>query len=116
VPTPKSYGTPKVEEWRSVDLAELRRLRMLDPTRTAKTGTIPALTWKTPKRVDQLGVIARPRGVLFLRRDDHGQLRKLYLPFVYTATRFGGHRTWFQWPACFQRCRVLYGINSLRCP
>jgi hypothetical protein len=76
-----NYTTPKVEEWRSIDLSELRRLRMLDPTRVGKTGRIPALTWKTPERLDQLGVIARPHGVLFIRRDDHGQLGKLFVPF-----------------------------------
>ena len=78
----RSYTTPKVEEWRSVDLAELRRLRMLDPTRIAKSGKIPALTWKTPERPDQLGVIAKARGVLFVRRDDGGQFgRCSYLSF-----------------------------------
>jgi hypothetical protein len=111
----RSYSTPKVEEWRPIDLADLRRWRMLDPTKIAKTGKIPAITWKTPERVHQLGVIAKPHGVVFIRRDDHGQLGKLFVPFVYTATRFGGHRTWFRCPGCFQGCRVLYGVNSLRC-
>jgi hypothetical protein len=110
-----SYTTPKVEEWRSVDLAELRRLRMLDPTRIAKTGKIPAVTWKTPERLDQLGVIARPHGVLIIRRDDHGQLGKLFVPFIYTGTGFGGGRAWFRCPGCRKGCRVLYGTQSLRC-
>jgi hypothetical protein len=46
----RGSATPKVEEGRSVDLAELCRLRMLVPTRIAKSGEI------------QLGVIARPLG------------------------------------------------------
>jgi hypothetical protein len=111
----RSYATRRVEEWRSVDLAELRRLRMLDPTRIAKTGKIPALRWKTPERLDQLGVIAKARGVMFVRRDDRGLLGALFIPFVFSPTRFGGWRAWFRCPGCFQGCRVLYGVNSLHC-
>jgi hypothetical protein len=37
-----------------------------------KTGMIPAITWNTPNGVDKLGVIAKSRGVLFVRRDDQG--------------------------------------------
>jgi hypothetical protein len=99
----------------AIDLADLRRWRMLDPARIGKTGKVPALTWKTPERLDQLGVIAGPRGVMFIRRDDHGQIGKLVIPFVFSPTRFGGWRAWFRCPGCRQACRVLYGINSLRC-
>jgi hypothetical protein len=42
-----SYTTSKVEEWRSIDLADLRRWRMLDPARI----------WKSAQGVDQMGVI-----------------------------------------------------------
>jgi hypothetical protein len=112
---PCRYGTPKVEEWRSVDLADLRRWRMLDPARVGKTRRIPAVAWNTPDGSDKLGVIAEPNGVHFLRRDAQGQLGKLFIPFVFTATRFGGRRLWFRCPGCFKGCRVLYGINSLRC-
>jgi hypothetical protein len=34
---------------------------------------------------------------------------------VFSPTRFGGWRAWFRCPGCFQGCRVLYGVNSLRC-
>jgi hypothetical protein len=112
---PCRYGTPKVEESRSIDLADLRRWRMLDPARLASTGKIPAVTWNTPDGLDKLGVIAQPRGVFFVRRDDQGQLGKLFVPFTYTPTKFGGWRAWFQCPGCGQGCRVLYGVNSLRC-
>jgi hypothetical protein len=110
-----SHATSKVEEWRSIDLANLRRLRMLDPTRVGKTGQVPAIRWKTPQGVDQIGVIAKPHGVMFVRRDDRGQLGKLFITFVFTATRFGGRRAWFRCPGCGKGCRVLYGVNSLRC-
>jgi hypothetical protein len=55
---PCGYTTAKVEEWRSIDLADLRRWRMLDPTTIARTGKIPAITWETPNGIDKLGVIA----------------------------------------------------------
>jgi hypothetical protein len=112
---PCSYATSKVEEWRSIDLADLRRWRMLDPTMIAKTGRIPAITWNTPHGIDKLGVIAKPGGVLFVRRDDQGQLGNLFVPYVSSPARFGGWRKWFRCPGCGQGCRVLYGVNSLRC-
>ena len=28
---------------------------------------------------------------------------------------FGGQRAWFKCPGCGQGCRILYGVNSLRC-
>src|SRR6516164_676820 len=58
---PCGYTTSKVEEWRSIDLANLRRWRTLDPTTIARTGKFPAITWETPNGVDKLGVIAKPR-------------------------------------------------------
>jgi hypothetical protein len=39
----------------AIDLAKLRRLRMLDPTRIGKAGQIPAIAWETLERLDQLG-------------------------------------------------------------
>jgi hypothetical protein len=110
-----SYATEKVEEWRSIDLADLRRWKMLDPMRVGRPGQIPAITWTTPNSFDKLGVIARADGVLFVRRDDRGQLGKLSVPYVFCATKFGGRRAWCQCPGCGQGCRVLYGVNSLRC-
>jgi hypothetical protein len=89
---PCSYATSKVEEWRSIDLAELRRLKMLDLTRIGRSGIIPAITWKTSEGFDQLGVIARPHGVLFVKRDAQGELGRLFVPFIFTATRFCGRR------------------------
>jgi hypothetical protein len=112
---PSSYATSKVEEWRSIDLANLRRWRMLDPRNIAKTGKIPAITWKTPNGVEELGVIAKPRGVLFVKRDGRGHLGTLFVRFSFSPTRFGGWRAWFCCPGCRQACRVLYGTNSLRC-
>ncbi len=111
---PSSYP-PTVEQLRAIDLADLRRWRMLIPGLVAKTGKIPAVVWTTPGGHDKLGVISRPNGVLFVRRDEQGRLEKLLIPFVFTPTKFGGWRAWFRCPGCGQGCRVLYGVNSLRC-
>src|SRR5215468_9702225 len=75
---------------------------------------IPTVTWDTPKGLDQLGVLAEPSGVTFIRRRE-GQLEKLFVPFVFTATEFGGRRAWFRCPGCKSGGRVLYGTDSLRC-
>jgi hypothetical protein len=53
--------------------------------------------------------------VLFVRRDEEGQLGALFVAYINTATAFGGHRKWFECPGCRRPCRVLYGANSLRC-
>jgi hypothetical protein len=62
-----------------------------------------------------LGVIAKPNGVLLLKRDAQGQLGSLFVPFLFTAARFGGRRAWFRCPGCGEGCRVLYGVEALRC-
>jgi hypothetical protein len=37
--------------------------------------------WKTPQGHDEMGVLARRHGVLFVRRDDRGQLRPPAAPY-----------------------------------
>jgi hypothetical protein len=104
-----------VEEWRGIDLADLRRWGMLRLGGILETGTIPAIVWNTPDGQEKLGVVAGARSVLFIKRHD-GQLYKLRVPFTFTPTRFGGWRAWFQCPGCRRGCRVLYGsTNSLLC-
>ena len=109
-----SFSTSKVEEWRSIDLADLRRWRMLRLESFLKTGKIQAIVWTTPHGREELGVVAGASSVMFVKSID-GQLYKLLVPYVFTATRFGGRRAWFQCPGCRQACRVLYGTSSLRC-
>jgi hypothetical protein len=46
---------------------------MLDPTTVGRTGRIPVITWNTPNGVDEL-VIAKCRGVLFVKRDSQYEL------------------------------------------
>ena len=38
---------------------------------------MPAILWNTPDGVDKLGVLAKSNGLLFVRRDDQGQLGQL---------------------------------------
>ena len=37
------------------------------------------------------------------------------VPFVETATCFGGRRRWFECPGCGRPCRVLYGGGRFLC-
>jgi hypothetical protein len=69
---------------------------MLDPAKMTSTGKIPALTWNMPDALDKLGVIAQPRGVVFVRRYGSGELGNLFVPYVFTPTKFGGWRAWFR--------------------
>ena len=103
----------KCELWRSIDLADLKRMGLLKPI---VGGRIRAIVWKTDDgKLEQLGVIPGSRGIRFVKRDEEGCLGTLFVPFRVTPTRFGGHRRWFECPGCRRRCRVLYGVNSLRC-
>jgi MFS family permease len=54
---PCSFATSKVEEWRAIDLANLRRWRMLNLERVIKTGNVPAIVWTTPQGREELGVV-----------------------------------------------------------
>jgi hypothetical protein len=78
-------------------------------------GNVRAVVWHVDGRLDKLGVVPGKTGVLFIKRDDDGQLWALFVPYVTTTTMFGGHRKWFQCPGCRRPCRVLYGTNGLRC-
>lgn len=102
----------KCERWRSIDLAELKRMGLLKPI---AGGNIRAIVWHVDGRLDKLGVIPGAKGVRFVKRDDQGQLSSLFVPYVITSTMFGGLRKWFECPGCRRPCRVLYGTNSLRC-
>jgi hypothetical protein len=102
----------KCEHWRSIDLANLKRMGLLRPI---AGGNIRAIVWHVDGRLDALGVIPQTKGICFVKRDDDGQLWELLVPYVTTTTMFGGLRKWFECPGCRRPCRVLYGTNSLRC-
>jgi hypothetical protein len=102
----------KVEHWRSIDLADLRRMGLLKPI---TGGRIRAIMWNVDGWLDKLGVIPEVNGVRFIKRDKEGQLRGLFVAYAVTPTMFGGSRKWFQCPGCRRPSRILYGEHSLRC-
>src|SRR5262249_53108538 len=60
----------KVEHWRAIDLADLKRMGLLKPI---VDGRIKAVTWKRDDGgLDELGVIPSARGIRFVKRDDEG--------------------------------------------
>jgi len=106
-------ATSKCEHWRSIDLADLKRMGLLKPT---VGGRISAITWKRDDGgLDKLGIIPSATGIRFVKRDDEGKLAGLFVPYFCTPTMFGGFRKWFACPGCRRPARILYGVNSLRC-
>ena len=104
----------KCHEFKSIDLAWLRRRKML------QKGHCSTINWSV--RGEQTGSIgvARPPGGIQLnyRQRSHGEeWRDVsdFIPVVETATNFGGHRQWFQCPSCHSRCRIIYGGALFRC-
>jgi len=54
----------QLEDWRSIDLADLQRMRLLKPI---VGGRIRAITWKsTDGQLDTVGVIPGARGIRFV--------------------------------------------------
>ena len=106
-------ASSKCEHWRSVDLASLKRMGLLNPI---VGGRIKAITWKRDDgSLDKLGIISSARGIQFVKRDDQGKLAGLFVAFTCTPTMFGGYRKWFACPGCLRPARILYGVNSLQC-
>jgi hypothetical protein len=60
----------RCENWRSVDLADLRRMGLLRPV---VGGNIRAMVWDDGDRVDRLGVVPARNGIRFIKRDDQDQ-------------------------------------------
>ena len=86
----------KCEHWRSIDLADLKRMGLLKPI---VGNRIRAITWKNDRGgFDKLGIIPSARGIQFLKRDDEGKLAGLFVAYTCTPTMFGGYRKWFACP------------------
>jgi len=103
----------KVEHWRAIDLANLRRMGLLKPI---VGGRIRAIRWKNANgRLHELGIIPAADGIRFVKRNDEGKLVGVFVAYTYTPTMFGGYRNWFACPGCRRPARILYGVNSLRC-
>ena len=92
-------GAPMVECFRKIDLAALERLELVNAG--------------DQKAIGSTLVELRSNGLLiFYFSPEHTQE---FVPFLYTATQFGGRRRWLACPWCRRRCRVLYRAKRLRC-
>ena len=106
--------TDKCHEYHSIDLAWLRRKKLLN------TGRWSTLTWSRAGQVtgtirieclfNGMRLIYRQR-----RNGEDWQDVNEFVPYMETETRFGGQRQWFQCLSCGSRCRILYGGAHFRC-
>ena len=70
--SPHLGAASKCEHWRSIDLADLKRMGLLKPI---VGNRIRAITWKNDRGgFDKLGIIPSARGIQFVKRDDQGKL------------------------------------------
>lgn len=104
----------KTNEFHSIDLAWLRRQKLLN------VGRWTSLSWSRAGR--QTGSIRFEHHGHFVRliyryRRHGGEWQDVneIVRLVETTTRFGGRRQWFECPSCGCRCRVLYGGAHFRC-
>ena len=108
------FSTAKCHEYHSVDLAWLRRQKMLT------VGRISTLTWSVRgHKTGSIQIECVTRGIrLIYRNRENGQDWRdatELVPLIETTTRFGGSRQWFECLTCRARCRILYGGSYFRC-
>jgi hypothetical protein len=107
-------GAPTCEGYLNIDLAWLRRRRMLTP------GRFSTLTWsRSGEQTGSLTLAAEHDGVrlMYRTKDREGEpidVNEL-VAFVYTPTRFGGRRQWLRCLRCGRGCRKIYGGRYFRC-
>lgn len=112
---PSSWYGPSCEGTHSVDLAYLRRNKMLDP------GYNGSLIWRRgDKRTGAIGIRTEGNGIrlIYETTDRNGSRRCVseLIPFGFTTTEFGGRRRWLICLSCRKNCRVIYGRGTyFRC-
>jgi hypothetical protein len=98
----------------SIDLAWLRRRGILE----LGNGTKLTSSWGG-EETSSIGVLAQTDGLRLMyavrARDGTKISVDELVPFVHTATQFGGRRQWFMCIKCGRRCRKLYGGRYFRC-
>ena len=107
--------TAVCDDYYHLDLAWLRRRRMLEPGRKS------VITWSScGMRTGSIRIAAVEHAILLVYRTrDYGeewQDAKQIVPFTSTATAFGGRRRWFACPDARRPDRVLYGSGPLPVP
>src|SRR5262249_20363347 len=108
------FGAATCESFHSIDLAWLHQRGML------KSWNSTRLTWSWGgEKTGSINILVQPDG-LRLRYSftaDSGEkvgIKEL-VPFVHTATPFGGRRQWLTCIECGWGCRKLYGGRYFRC-
>lgn len=111
-----SFGmlTAKCNEYHSIDLAYLRRKKLLN------VGRWSTLHWsRGGQETGWIRIECLNGGVRlvyrFRRGGDEWQDVSEFVPLIETATQFGGTRQWFECLSCRRRCRILYGGSYFRC-
>jgi hypothetical protein len=104
----------KCEDYNSIDLAWLKRKKMLNP------GLSSSIQWsRCGQEIGSIRIQTFDDAVRVIynqkRSDGEWQPVDERIPLVRTATRFGGERRWFLCLTCRNRCRVLYGGAYFRC-
>jgi hypothetical protein len=106
--------TAVCENYLSLDLAWLRRRKMLTPGRRS------SVVWSVGgNRVGEIMIVPLEDALLLVYRarsrgqawQDHKQM----VPFTTTATALGGYRRWFECPQCARPCQVLLGNGRFLC-
>jgi hypothetical protein len=100
--------TERCESYHAIDLARLKRWKLLQPGRSS------SLKWSH----GSVGIMAGDNCVHLVYRHrlagEPWQQAREVVRFTYTQTRFGGRRRWFECPRCGKACRVLFG-SPFRC-
>jgi hypothetical protein len=100
-----SFG-PKTTDFRSIDLAWLRRKG------ARNVGYSGTLRWLHNGHVEAGGLRLRYR---VTPRGGSPQDINEVIPIVRTPMHLGGFRHWFECPSCGRRCRIVYGGVRFRC-
>jgi hypothetical protein len=113
---PATYTTAKTTDFRSIDLAWLRRKG------ARNVGYSGTLRWsRGGTEIASIGYCVEPDGLrLHYRTTPRSGLPEVInelVPIVTTeaSKHLGGVRHWFRCPSCRRRCRILYGGARFRC-
>ena len=111
---PAMHMTPKTTDYRTVDLAWLRRKG------ARHVGYSGQITWRNRGEVTgSIGYRLELGGLrLIYRNTPYGGVPEDVndlIPIITMRMHFGGVRHWFSCPSCGRRCRILYGGARFRC-
>jgi hypothetical protein len=111
---PVTSFRPKTTDYRSIDIAWLRRKGARN---IGYSGTI---RWsRNGEQIGSIDYVLEATGLrLSYRARQHGgawEGIEEMIPIVTTPMHLGGARHWFACPSCGCRCRILYGGARFRC-